>query len=247
MTDTTLSVCRIIFLVSVYAVSALAAAQPVARVVKMQGESDVRDSSGQRRAAAQVGTALNAGDSVHASGKSVAAVRTAAGDVIVVDADSAVRVKDDRNTFEQLIGKVLYFFRSGKRVDRRVELRTVAVGVRGTTFLVDAAADRASIALKEGTVDVDSKKDGFNLYRRREQADFEAFKREIQEGIKRERSEFERYRAQQEEEFIAFQKSVQLKPQQSFTIADDKATIGGIDAEMESAIRRLEDFSRELR
>ncbi len=236
-----------ILFVAACAVSALAAAQPVARVVKLQGEGEVRDSAGQRRAPARVGTALNVGDSVHASGKSVAAVETAAGDVIVVDSDSAVRIKDDRNTFEQLIGKILYFFRSGKRVDRRVELQTVAVGVRGTTFLVDAEADKASIALKEGTVDVDSKRDGFNLYRRREQADFEAFKREIQEGIERERAEFERYRAQQQEEFIAFQKSVQLKPQQSLTIADDKATIGGIDAEMESAIRRLEDFSRELR
>jgi hypothetical protein len=227
---------------------ALAAAEPVGRVVKLQGDAEVRDSAGQRRAPAQVGTMLNAGESLHASGKSTAALRTTAGDTIVVDSDSAVRVKDDRNTFEQLIGKVLYFFRSSKRVDRRVELQTVAVGVRGTTFLVDTAGkDDASIALKEGTVDVDSKGDGFNLYRRKEQTDFEAFKREIREGVERERKEFERYRAKEQEEFIAFQKSMQLKPQESLTIAGDKATVGRIDEEMESSIRRLEDFSRELR
>lgn len=241
------SLWRVCALVIASLYCALAAAQPVARVVKLQGEGEVRDVAGKRRAAAQVGTTMTAGESLHASGKSTAALQTAAGDVIVVDSNSAVRVKDDRNTFEQLVGKILYFFRSGKRVDRRVELQTVAVGVRGTTFLVDSADDKTAIALKEGKVDVDSKRDGFNVYRRKEAEEFEAFKREIREGIERERKEFERYRAQEREEFIAFQKSVQLNPQESLVVAADKATIGRIDAEMEDSIRRLEDFSRGLR
>jgi len=170
-------------------------AEPVGRVVKVQGEAEVRDSAGQRRAPARVGTTLNAGESLHASGKSAAALQTTAGDVIVVDSNAAVRVKDEQSTFEQLVGKILYFFRSSKRIDRRVELQTVAVGVRGTTFLVDTTDKEASIALKEGKVDVDSKGDGFNLYRRKEQAEFEAFKQEIREGIEQERKEFDRYRA----------------------------------------------------
>ena len=222
-------------------------AEPVGRVVKVQGEAEVRDSAGQRRAPARVGTTLNAGESLHASGKSAAALQTTAGDVIVVDSNAAVRVKDEQSTFEQLVGKILYFFRSSKRIDRRVELQTVAVGVRGTTFLVDTTDKEASIALKEGKVDVDSKGDGFNLYRRKEQAEFEAFKQEIREGIEQERKEFDRYRAKEQEEFIAFKKSMQLNSQESLTISGDKATIGRIDQEMESSIRRLEDFSRELR
>ena len=165
----------------------------------------------------------------------------------MVDGDATVKVKDDQNTFEQLLGKILYLFRSTKRVDRRVELQTVAVGVRGTTFLVDTSdKDKSAIALKEGTVDVDSKGDGFNLYRRKDQTDFEAFKREIREGIERERKEFERYRAKEQEEFIAFKKSMQLHSQESLTISGDKAVVGGIDQEMEDSIRRLEEFSREL-
>jgi hypothetical protein len=40
---------------------------------------------------------------------------------------------------------------------------------------------------------------------------------------------------------------MQLSSQQSLTISGDKATIGGLDEEMEDAIRRLEDFSREVR
>jgi len=227
---------------------ALAAADPVARVVKVQGDAEVRDSAGKRRAPAHVGTALNAGESLHAAPKSTAALRTNAGDVIVVDADATVRVKDDQNTFEQLIGKILYFFRSSKHIDRRVELQTVAVGVRGTTFLVDTTDnEKSSIAMKEGTVDVDSKGEGFNLYRRKDASDFEAFKQEMREGVERERKEFERYRAKEQEEFVAFKKSMQLNSRESLTISGDKATIGGIDEEMESAIRRLEDFSREVR
>lgn len=239
---------RIALVVATGLYCALAAADPVARVVKVQGAAEVRDGAGQRRAPAHVGTTLNAGESLHASHKSKAALRTTAGDVIVVDEDATVRVKDDQNTFEQLIGKILYFFRSSKHIDRRVELQTVAVGVRGTTFLVDATDnERSSIAMKEGTVDVDSKGEGFNLYRRKDLTDFEAFKREMKEGIERERKEFERYRAKEQEEFVAFKKSMQLNAQESLTISGDKATIGRIDEETEETIRRLENFSRDLR
>jgi len=239
---------RIAFFIAAGLYCAVAAADPVARVVKVEGKAEVRDGAGQRRASAHVGTRLNAGESLHASSKSKAALRTSAGDVIVVDENATVRVKDDQNTFEQLLGKILYFFRSNKQIDRRVELQTVAVGVRGTTFLVDTTGEgESSIAMKEGTVDVDSKGEGFNLYRRKDLSDFEAFKQEMREGIERERKEFERYRAKEQEEFIAFKKSMQLHSEQSLTISGDKATIGRIDEETEDTIRRLEDFSRELR
>lgn len=238
---------RGLLLIAASAYCALAAADPVGRVVKLQGDVEVRDPAGNRRTAAKIGTAVNAGESLHASSKSTAAVRTAAGDLLVVDEGAAVRVKDEENTFEQLLGKILYLFRSTKRVDRRVELQTVAVGVRGTTFLVDAVdKDNASIALKEGRVDVDSKGEGFNLYRRKDLGEFEAFKQEIREGIERERKEFERYRAKEQEEFIAFKKSMQLNPRESLTISGDKAVVGGIDEEMQESIRRLEEFSRGL-
>lgn len=234
-------------MIAASAYCALAAADPVGRVVKVHGDVEVRDSAGNRRAVAKVGTAVNAGESLHASGKSTAAVQTTSGDLLVVDEGAVVRVKDEENTFEQLLGKILYLFRSSRRVDRRVELQTVAVGVRGTTFLVDAVdKDNASIALKEGQVDVDSRGEGFNLYRRKDLSEFEAFKQEIREGMERERKEFERYRAKEQEEFIAFKKSMQLQPQESLTISGDKAVVGGIDQEMQDAIRRLEEFSRGL-
>lgn len=239
---------RCALLVVASACCALAAAEPAGRVVRVQGEVEVRDAAGQRRAPAKVGTTVNAGESLHASGKSTAALRTVGGDLIVVDGGAAVRVKDEESTFEQLLGKILYLFRSTKRSDRRVELQTVAVGVRGTTFLVDAIdKDNASIALKEGQIEVDSKGEGFNLYRRKDLSEFEAFKQEIREGIERERKEFERYRAKEQEEFIAFKKSMQLNPQESLTISGDKAVVGGIDQEMEDSIRRLEEFSRGLK
>jgi hypothetical protein len=222
-------------------------AQGASRLVKVQGSVEIHDAKGKNLGAARVGTPLKTGESLHASSNGTAAIKTATGDLVVVSKDSAVRVKDERNVFEQLVGKVLYFFRSSKQTERRVELQTAILGIRGTEFLVDSSAESSAIALKEGKLDVDSKQDGFNVYRRNEADEFEAFKREQREGVERERKEFEKYKAQMREEFIAFQKSVQLESQQSLTISEGKATIGRIDPEMEDTTRKLEEFSSDVR
>lgn len=222
------------------------AADPAARVVKVQGAVEVRDAQGQLRGAAQVGTPLQVGDSLHASATGMAAMQSAAGDVFVIDSGAAARVKDDHNTFEHMLGKVLYFFRSKKITERKVTVQSVTIGIRGTTFLVDADAKTTAIGLKEGALEIGTSGEGFNVYRSKAQAEFDAYKREGRESIKRERAEFERYRAQVGEEFVAFQKSVQLKEQQSLTIAGDKATIGDINASTTDSIRRLDSFASDL-
>lgn len=222
------------------------AAEPAAQVVKVQGEVEVRDAQGQPRGAAKVGTPLQAGDSLHAGATGMAAMQSAAGDLFVVDAGAAARVKDDRNTFEHMLGKVLYFFRSKKIGERKVTVQSVTIGIRGTTFLVDADAKTTAIGLKEGALEIGTSGEGFNVYRSKTQAEFETYKQEGRDSIKRERAEFERYRAQAGEEFVAFQKSVQLKEQQSLTITGDKATLGDINASTTDAIRRLDSFASDL-
>jgi hypothetical protein len=221
------------------------AAEPAARVVKVQGAVEVRDAQGQTRGA-QVGTALNVGDSLHASANGMAAMQSAAGDIFVIDAGARLSIKDERNTFEHLLGKVLYLFRSKKIVERKVTVQSVTIGIRGTTFLVDADAGKTAIGLKEGALEIGTTGAGFNVYRSKTQEEFEAYKREGRESIKRERAEFERYRSQVGEEFVAFQKTVQLKEQQSLTIAGDKATIGGINDTTTDSIRKLDSFASDL-
>jgi len=224
-----------------------ASAQGVSRLVKVQGKVEIRDAKGKSLGAARVGTPVKTGETLQASSNGTAAIKTAEGDLVVVSKDSAVRVKDERSIFEQLMGKVLYFFRSSKQTERRVELQTAILGIRGTEFLVDASGNASAIALKEGKLDVDSKQDGFNVFQRNEADEFEAFKREQQEGVERERKEFEQYKAQIREEFVAFQKSVKLEAHQSLTLSDGKATIGRIDPDMEDTTRKLEDFAKDVR
>jgi hypothetical protein len=224
-----------------------AGAQGASKLVKVQGKVELRDAKGKNLGAVRVGTPLKTGETLQASSNGTAAIKTAEGDLVVVSKDSAVRVKDERNVFEQLMGKVLYFFRSTKQTERRVELQTAILGIRGTEFLVDASGSTAAIALKEGKLDVDSKQDGFNVYQRNEADEFEAFKREQREGVERERKEFEEYKAKIREEFIAFQKSVKLEANQSLTIGEGKATIGRIDPSMEETTRNLEEFAKDVR
>ncbi len=229
------------------AVPLAAKAQSASKLVKVQGKVEIRDAKGKSLGTARVGTPLKTGETLQASSNGTAAIKTAEGDLVVVNKDSAVRVKDERNVFEQLMGKVLYFFRSTKQTERRVELQTAILGIRGTEFLVDASGNASAIALKEGKLDVDSKQEGFNVYQRNEADEFEAFKREQREGVEREQREFEAYKAKIREEFIAFQKSVKLEANQSLTISDGKATLGRIDPTMEETTRNLEEFAKDVR
>lgn len=242
-----LSLLKLTFLLlSVLSFTQVSAATPAARVLKVQGEVEVQDESGKRLGSAKSGTVLNIGDSLHASDKGMAAMQSKAGDLFVVDSGAALRVKDNHNTYEHLVGKILYFFRSKKIVERKVNVSVVTIGIRGTTFLVDADTENTAIGLKEGKLDIATSDEGFNVYQQKTQSEFETYKNEATAAIQREHAEFEKYRTQQTEEFVAFQKSVSLKEQQSLSITGDKATIGDINPSTTDAINRLDSFASGL-
>lgn len=218
------------------------AADTEASVIKVQGKVDVIDAKGILREQARVGTKLNAGDTIRTAENGVAAVRSKAGDTFVLDAVAAARIRHEKNTFEQLVGKVLYLFTPGLRIERTVKIQTAVIGIRGTTFLLNTESDKAEIGLKEGMLDISSTQDGFNIYQRKEADDFEAYKRRDVEGVKDMQKEFDKYRTQVQEEFIAFKKTLQLNANQSLSISGDKAVISALDEETLTTIRRLQQF-----
>jgi hypothetical protein len=215
----------------------------VGKIVKVDGKVEVRDGKGVKREPGKVGKPLKQGDSLHAEKNGMAVVKTGTGDVVVLSRGSALRLKDNKGTYEHISGKALYSFKPSARNTRRVETVMAVAGIRGTTFLVEGDDKSTSIALKEGSLDVESKFEGFNVYRQKEMIDFETFKEEFRKDKERLQEEFRQYRAKVEEEFVAFKKSVQLESQQILSISGDKATIGKLDENANQYIRELEEFA----
>ncbi|HEY6021492.1 MAG TPA: FecR domain-containing protein [Candidatus Paceibacterota bacterium] len=212
------------------------------RVIKVQGQVDVLDAQGQVRERARVGTVLGAGETLRTAEDSKAAIRSKAGDTFILDAAAAARVRNEKNTLQQLIGKIMYLFTPGLHVERTVQVQTAVMGIRGTTFVVNAEQDKAAVGLREGVLEVSSTDEGFNVYQRRETDEFEAFKQRDREKVREMKKEYEKYRAQVKEEFVAFKKSFQLNANQSLSIAGDKAVISSLDEDAIKTMRRLEEF-----
>lgn len=212
------------------------------RVIKTQGQVDVIDARGNVRERAKAGTLLKAGETIRTADNSKAAIRTRIGDTFILDAAAAARVRSEKNALEQVIGKILYLFTPGLREERSVHVHTAVIGIRGTTFLVNAEEGRADVGLRDGQLEISSIHEGFNVYQRKEMDEFEAFKQRDRAKVKEMKEEYEQYRAQVKEEFVAFKKSLRLQANQSLAIAGDKAVISALDEEVVKTMQRLEQF-----
>jgi len=104
------------------------------------------------------------------------------------------------------IAKGRALFHMLKQAVRRfsVKMKTVTIGVRGTTFLTDADDDSSALYLKEGRLNVHSEEGEFKRYKKRELDEFESYKEKENEA-------FEEYKRKLEEEFIEYVKEFEME------------------------------------
>lgn len=84
-----------------------------------------------------------------------------------------------------------------------------------------------SVALEDGVVDVKSTQGPMGLYREKvvksQAEDFEAFKRQIADGVKKEQEAFEKYKEQTQREFVGYVESVTMKAGTELVISGNTA------------------------
>ena len=97
----------------------------------------------------------------------------------------------------------------------RVRVRTVTIGIRGTTFLTDATKDSMAVYLKEGRLNILSEDGEFERYQKRELDEFERYKEKEDEA-------FEEYRRKLEEEFIEYVKEFEMEDGTAISIKDNE-------------------------
>lgn len=230
-------------LVCLFHVFPVSAAEIAAQVVKLQGSAEIRDTDGKVHSKAAVGSIIAPGQSLQTAPQSTAVLKTTAGDTLVLDSVAATRMRRERNSFQHLLGKVLYLFTPNPKLEREVRVQTATMGIRGTTFLIDAEGDRAAVALKEGKLEITAQKEGFNLYQQKTLDPFETYKREAEAGVAQQKKEFGDYAKKVSEEFVAFKKSFQLESRQSLSLSGNKAVVGPISAESSRLIEELSAFA----
>lgn len=101
-------------------------------------------------------------------------------------------------------------------------LLAVATGRAPAQPVAEAPGVVVNVALEQGVVDVKSTQGPLGLYREKivkPPQDFESFKREITEGVRKEQEAFEKYKEQITREFVGYVESVTLQAGTELTIS----------------------------
>ena len=159
------------------------AAKDVIRVVKAEGSVVTRDSSGKNERKVTSKSVLPSTNTLVTGADGRAVVRVGRTGYIVVEKNSRVEIGNTAGYvgfFRQLTGMIYYAMKAVRGDQRKPEVRTAnaTIGIRGTRFLVVDVPDRNEIGMRKGLVSVSSPDEDFEIHRKAEQGEFEAFKQQ---------------------------------------------------------------------
>jgi len=224
-------------------------------IVTAEGSVMVGDSPGQNMKPVQSKSILPAKNVLITGPTARAVVRVGSDGFIVMGKNSQVEINrknDQAGLFRQITGIIYYAFNSIKGSQRAIEVRTAAatIGIRGTRFLVTDIAERNEIGMRKGLVSVTSPDGEFEIHKKTQQDEFEAFKQEAKVAIAKEKREFEKYNANSQKEFIEYKREFGLNANRMASFDGkrvvDRPLSGETKKDMESFEAYAEEWLKEV-
>jgi hypothetical protein len=169
----------------------------------MVGDVLVIDADGDSRGIDEAGYVLSERDTLVTASGGRAVVLLSDGAMTVLDENSRLRL-EKTGWLSHLGGRIYYTFRKVLGEPRQVRTRFATLGIRGTSFIVYDDDTGQSVALDEGLLDIESPGHEFELHRRRQLEQYEAFKQTL-------RREFDDYRQRLYSDFIEYKTSFSLQ------------------------------------
>jgi len=196
---------KIVLFLVVGMLSSLFGSEIVAKVKLLHGVVKVKKENSIKKKRVHVDDFLYKGDMVITSRNSSAKILLKDGSTLILDEKSTLHF-NSMVSAEQTGGKIFYKITSrDKKHHLKVKTPFAIIGIKGTTFIVNAKPKQQSVSLKEGLIGVESIKGEFELYKKRVLAEFEIYKA-------RQMADFEAYKAAQNQyQKVAQTKSFDLK------------------------------------
>ena len=171
-------------------------------------------------------TPLFVKDIIKTKRKAMAHIIFIDGSEVFMKGKTILEVEDIRD-FGVNEGRVIFNIKKQRRL-KSISIRTksIVIGVKGTTFCVDLNGDDLQLFLKEGELNVQSIKDEFVRYRKKEEAEYENYK-------EKEADAFAEFKESMEEEFKEFVKEFEMKGGTAISISDNEVRDIGIPDEIE--------------
>lgn len=225
-------------------------------ILAAEGSVMVGDASGKTQKSVQSKSVLSSSNVLSTGPNARAVVRVGSTGIIVVGKNSQVEInkpKDQPGFFRQISGLVYYAVNAIKGKQRTVEVKTATsvIGIRGTRFLVTDVEGRNEIGMRKGLVSVTSPEGEFEIHKKSEQDEFEAFKKEGEAAIARSEREFEEYKAKTQQEFIEYKREFSLAADRMATFdgkrVEDRPLSGETKKDMESFEEYAEDWLNKIK
>lgn len=154
------------------------------------------------------------------------------GSIIVVGENSKLNILDEIN-INQENGETYYITKALKPLSSirsnsfKIRSKTATIGVRGTEFIVNES-DKTNVSLKEGRLLITSILEEFEIYKEKQQKEFEDFKRGFEEYKQKTMSEFNEYK-ERNWQFSHKSDQLNLKKNRTITIDGNKLYERDID------------------
>lgn len=177
---------------------------PIATVKKVSGSvHKYEGSTGKEGEVLKIGASLFEGDRIATGKKSLVFIEYKDGSKVLLKSETELLMEKEKLVS---IAKGRALFHMLKQAIRRfsVRIKTVTIGVRGTTFLTDAGKDATAVYLKEGRLNILSDVGEFERYQKRELDEFEKYR-------EKEDKAFEEYKQKLDEEFIEYVQEFEME------------------------------------
>ena len=196
-------------------------------VQKVDGIVKVKHKDSIKKSKVKQGDAILPGDILSTFRNSHAVLKLSDGSDVVLGERSVIAF-DDSLDFEQKSGKIFYKITS-KDVKNKLKIQTdfAIIGIKGTTFIINADQNSSYVALKEGLIGIKSLKEEFQLYKKRVLSEYEAF-------LKRQQKEFEKFKKEHEEYVVTMTREFDLEAGKIVSFHGEKA--------IEDPLKNQEEF-----
>jgi len=175
-------------------------------VVRVYADEDVRGKKVDEK-----GYELFVSDTVKTKRSAITSIDFTDDSKVVMKGNSILEIVDVKS-FDVGGGRVIFNIKKQDRLQGlTVRMKSVVIGVKGTTFMVDFSDDAMQIYLKEGQLNVKSEGEPFTRYRDAEAGSFEEFRG-------KEEGKFEKYRKDMERQFKEFVREFDMEGGRAISI-----------------------------
>ena len=186
-------------------------------VEKLKGSVKVKSEGSIKKSRVRAGLEIKAGDLIITSKNASAKIKLRDGSTVVLDESSSIFFNSTYNA-QQNSGKIYYKITS-RDAKHSLKIKTpfAIIGIKGTTFIINATEDASSVALKEGLIGVASIKEEFELYRKEVQKEFEDF-------MAQQKAAYDEYKQVQKPGFVEKTKEFDLHQKKTVSFDGNKAS-----------------------